>query len=1036
MLKKKVVTVAVERGITQVVLEQKSGEGWKPLSVAYPATSTMSLLPGATRLVTFRLAADIPASSLRAQGYRNAKFPARFRHGKRSFVRKNLSASNSSGGLVMGGTIALNGTTNLAVTDTRTTTVSTQTVVESDIWQIVGDQVYFFNQYRGLQILDLSDPTQPVRTGSLRLPSSGEQMFVLDAAGTQVALLGRSHDKARLGAATIWLIRVTDGVPVIVGEVPLEGSITDSRLIGTTLHVLCSVWHANISGEAVLTSIDLTDLTAASKLGTLRFPAQHAVLQASGGHLLLATNHGSANAAVTHRSLHLIDIAAAPRLVKTFTPRGHIQDKFKLGIVGDAIVAVSIDYRNWSDRQTWMETFPITGSTVTPLAALELEGARGENLHATRFDGDKLYVVTFLQIDPLFIVDLADPSAPVLSGVLEVPGWSTYLEPLGDRLLAVGVESGRVTVSLFDVADVTAPALLSRLALGPEGGRSWSEVNYDEKAVEYLPDQGVVMVPFQSWDWNTGGQQKAIQVVNVGADTLTAGTTIEHNFNPRRGSFIAGHFVTISGQELIVHSTDSATKGTPVLQLPLAWRTDRVVPIGDSLVQIEDGESNWAGGGLVMRLVDSSSGSAKLRITSASDPDALEQVIDLGAGKIVGQTQKDDQLFLAQWMPAADRQPQSLRTLVLDLSSTSPVIKEAGRVEHDLTGLNSWELKLDAVKPLWVDDHKLVWHLPVNQSYYWWGPIFLFTIQPTVMPGILPTTNTALATAPAPVALPGSPAAVLCPVSLDAAGVRSDTAQVVRVNGMVLGTSAAFTQSGFIFLSYDTSVQEALPKPRKGPVLSSAMTIHLYPNYNTRLASWLQVIDWRTNTPVLRDPVSIPGQLLSVAQADAQGAVILTNSDQQISTSGPATRVIQASGYDGVSAWQLDSYITATPFHGATATDGVRLYLAREAGTVGVVGIGYNTSTGRLSQINSWPTAEAPALLNVAGGHLLASSYGNLEVAAINSGTGALTAVASYDTPTMLWLRVDRTAFTPALDLWIPAADYGVEMLQRAALAP
>jgi hypothetical protein len=1047
MVKKKTVSVAVTRGVQQVVLEQKSGEGWKPLSVAYPATSTMSLLPGATRLVTFRLAADIPASSLRAQGYRNAKFPSRFRHGKRSFVRKDLS----SGGQVLASTNALNGTTNLAVTDARTTSTSTQAVVESDIWQIVGDRVYFFNQYRGLQIFDLSDPTQPARIGSLRLPASGEQMFVLDAAGTQVALLGRSNDKARQGAATIWLIRVTDGVPMMVGEVPLEGAITDSRLIGTTLHVLCSVWTqatatTNWSSEAVLTSIDLADLSAASKLGTLRLPAYQAVLQAAGGHLLVGALNYQNNFTTQQRSVHLIDISSAPRLVKTFTPRGQIQDKFKLGIVGDAVVAVSLVWQNWNDRQTWVETFPIAGSTVTPLAALELEGARGESLHATRFDGDKLYVVTFLQIDPLFIVDLADPAAPVLSGVLEVPGWSTYIEPLGDKLLAVGVEDWRVTVSLFDVADVTAPSLLSRLALGPEGGHSWSEANYDEKAVEYLPDQGVVMVPFQTWDWNTGSQQKAIQVVNVGTDTLTANSTIEHNFNPRRGSFIAGHFVTISGQELLVHSTEPSATGAPLVQLPLAWRTDRVVPVGDHLVQIEDGSSGLWYGRMIARLsaVANTAGSAKLRITSASDPDALEQVIDLGVGQIVGQTQKNDELFLAQWIPAADRQPQSLRTLALDLSSTPPVITETGRVEHDLTGLNSWELKLDTVKPLWVGDLKLVWHIPVNQNYYWWwGPIFssvtFSTVTPLqiLSPGIVPANNILLASPP-PLqeVTPGSPAAVLCPVSLGAAGLRAETAQVVRVNGTVRGTSSAFTQNGFIFLSYDTAVQEVLPKPRKSPVLSSALVIRPYPEYNTRVASWLQVIDWRTNTPVLRDPVSIPGQLLSVAQADAQGAVILTNSDQQISTSGPATRVIQASGYDGVSAWQLDSYITATPFHGATATDGVRLYLAREAGTVGVVGIGYNTSTGRLAQINSWPTAEAPALLNVAGGHLLASSYGNLEVAAINSSTGALTAVASYDTPTNLWLRVDRTAFTPALDLWIPAADYGVELLQRAALAP
>jgi hypothetical protein len=1054
-LKKKIVTVAVDRSIQQVVLEQKAGEGWKPLSVAYPPTTTMSVLPGSTRIVTFKLATDIPASNLRAQGYRNAKFPARFQRGMRTFDRKDLTSGQ---GLVQSSVNSGNVMASTAVTDTKGGTTAAK-VVESDIWQIVGDQVYFFNQYRGLQILDLSDPTQPVRTGSLRLPASGEQMFLLDEAGTQVALLGRSNDKARQGAATIWLIRVTGGVPAIVGEVPLEGAITDSRLIGTTLHVLCSVWspganNQNWSSEAVLTSIDLADLSVATKLGTLRFPAYSAVLQAAGGHLLIGTQNYLSNYATQQRALHLIDITAAPALVKTFTPRGQIQDKFKISIVGDAVVAVSLDWRNWNDRQSWVETFPIAGSTITPLAALELEGARGESLYATRFDGDRLYVVTFLQIDPLFIVDLADPAAPVLSGVLEVPGWSTYLEPLGDQLLAVGVESGRVTVSLFDVADVTAPTLLSRLALGPEGGHSWSEANYDEKAVEYLPDQGVVMVPFQTWDWNSGGQQKAIQVVNVGADTLTAGATIEHNFNPRRGSFIAGHFVTISGQELLVHSTDPTASGAPVIQLPLAWRTDRVIPVGGHLVQIEDGNSGLWNGGMIFRLspIATTSGNAKLRITSAADPDALEQIIDLGSGQIVGQTQKDDQLFLAQWIPAADKQPQSLRTLALDLGSTSPVITESGRVEHDITGLNSWELKLDSVKPLWVGDQKLVWHLPVNQNYYWWwGPIFtvlpVFNIAPTKIAVtnaavVSPPPSVAAASSPIVVVPPtvslGSPAAVLCPVSLDAAGLIADTPQVVRVNGTVRGTSTAFTQSGFIFLSYDTAVQEVLPKPQKSLLASTSIAIlpyFPYP-YTTRLASWLQVIDWRTNSPVLRDPVSIPGQLLSIAQADAQGAVILTNSDQQISTNGPATRVIQASGYDGVSAWQLDSYITATPFYSATATDGVRLYLAREAGTVGVVGIGYNTTTGRLAQINSWTTTETPALLNVAGGHLLASSYGNLEVASIHLSTGALTAVASYDTPTNLWLRVDRAAFTPTLDLWIPAADYGVELLQRAALAP
>ena len=261
----------------------------------------------------------------------------------------------------------------------------------------------------------------------------------------------------------------------------------------------------------------------------------------------------------------------------------------------------------------------------------------------------------------------------------------------------------------------------------------------------------------------------------------------------------------------------------------------------------------------------------------------------------------------------------------------------------------------------------------------------------------------------------------------------------MNVRGSLRGTSRAFVEAGFIYFSYDTAVERTDPGVTTNTASASSLvfsSIPYYYNYDWRVASWLQVVDWRAAQPVLRDPVSIPGQLLSVAQADAQGAVILTNSDQQISTTGSATRVIQASGYDGVSAWQLDNYITATPFYSASTTDGTRLYLARETATKGVVGIGYNSVTGRLAQINTWTTTEVPSMLNVISGHVLASSYGNLEVASIVAATGMLTPVASFDTPTNLWLQVNRAAFTPNLDLWIPAADYGVEYLQRSSLAP
>ena len=63
---------------------------------------------------------------------------------------------------------------------------------------------------------------------------------------------------------------------------------------------------------------------------------------------------------------------------------------------------------------------------------------RGEEIRSVRFVGDQAYVVTFRQIDPLFIIDLTDPRNPEVKGELEIPGFSTYLEPYGkDAVWAV-----------------------------------------------------------------------------------------------------------------------------------------------------------------------------------------------------------------------------------------------------------------------------------------------------------------------------------------------------------------------------------------------------------------------------------------------------------------------------------------------------------------------------------------------------------------------------------------------------------------------
>ena len=96
-----------------------------------------------------------------------------------------------------------------------------------------------------------------------------------------------------------------------------------------------------------------------------------------------------------------------------------------------------------------------------------------ESIYSARFIGDKGYLVTYLQTDPLYVLDLSDPQNPQLKGELNITGSSSYLHPISeDRILGIGEENDRVKIALFDVSDPENPAELDKYMLNDY----WSDV--------------------------------------------------------------------------------------------------------------------------------------------------------------------------------------------------------------------------------------------------------------------------------------------------------------------------------------------------------------------------------------------------------------------------------------------------------------------------------------------------------------------------------------------------------------------------------
>ncbi len=120
-------------------------------------------------------------------------------------------------------------------------------------------------------------------------------------------------------------------------------------------------------------------------------------------------------------------------------------------------------------------------------------GKPDEEVYAVRFMQERAYVVTFEVIDPLYVLDLADASDPKIAGELEIPGFSTLLQPIGDTLLlGIGHDvpaDGQsviqgVKVALFNVADLSSPVSQGEIVVGKRG--SYSAALYDYHALTLL----------------------------------------------------------------------------------------------------------------------------------------------------------------------------------------------------------------------------------------------------------------------------------------------------------------------------------------------------------------------------------------------------------------------------------------------------------------------------------------------------------------------------------------------------------------------
>lgn len=171
----------------------------------------------------------------------------------------------------------------------------------------------------------------------------------------------------------------------------------------------------------------------------------------------------------------------------------------------------------------WSESDPSENLLFVLNSNLEEVGsirgiAPGERIYSARFMGDRGYIVTFKQVDPLFVLDLKDPKNPNILGELKIPGFSDYLHPYDENhLIGFGKDteendSGGAMVrgfkmALFDITDVTNPKEKFVEIIGDSG--THSELLYNHKALLFSKSKNIIGFPIDVYE-NTNNNQRSM----------------------------------------------------------------------------------------------------------------------------------------------------------------------------------------------------------------------------------------------------------------------------------------------------------------------------------------------------------------------------------------------------------------------------------------------------------------------------------------------------------------------------------------------
>ncbi len=448
------------------------------------------------------------------------------------------------------------------------TNVQVSGVDEADIVKTDGKYLYYLRN-KNLEILKAHPAADMEKISTIKLPKNftgreillrGNQLIVLGTSYTRINYDKYQINNAKIKAmpaiwpprggynrnrTTILIYDITDkSNPIQAEKLSFDGNYQTVRRIKNQLYLVTteSIWDYGIKPMELLPNFQ-RNTNASKKLvncGSVRYipgqnlrqytsfiainlddldatPKQEVVFGGNSGSVYMSTQ----NAYITspfYQDGRFSDWnwqtdQAKTNIFKFRLNNGDIAFEKKGQVIGNLLNQFSMDENKGFFRVATTTQGNILKNHVFVLnPQMEIVGqindiAPGEKIYSTRFIGDRLYMVTFRTIDPLFVIDLKNPKKPKILGKLKVPGYSNYLHPYDENhLIGFGKDTTEskdktrafyegIKIALFDVTDVNHPKQKFQFIIGDRG--TDSEILSNHKALMWDNERKLIGFPIQ-----------------------------------------------------------------------------------------------------------------------------------------------------------------------------------------------------------------------------------------------------------------------------------------------------------------------------------------------------------------------------------------------------------------------------------------------------------------------------------------------------------------------------------------------------------